>query len=92
MVAVKGSSAPLFKEFALLGNSSSTPTLEYMQYFYLVTKHDVVLGCRPADTVNQDIVRAYLCPREPNSPLQLWRRTRQGRLRNQAGYILEVQT
>jgi len=76
------------------------PELQYPRQFYIVGPNSLVVGCaEPSPDVMRSLssgagmgvtLPAILVERVLNDPFQLWSMSRDGKLTNKAGFILEV--
>ena len=66
------------------------PRLLYPQYFCIIGPSGLVLGGVVDSKQPDRPVELRLCARQPRDPMQLWQASRGGRLRNKAGFVLEI--
>ncbi len=69
------------------------PLLRYPQWFYIVGPNGLVVGAKASASSQgstQQSVVAVMCTRQVDDLHQAWQLTPQNRLRNRAGYLLQV--
>lgn len=64
--------------------------LLYPQFFHIIGPSSLVLGGVRNNIEPNKVVKPVLCTRHLRNPMQLWQMTPSGRLRNKAGFILEL--